>query len=131
MTFEAERAAFEQRMANNWSTTDIWFDNVPYKPTSGTSYVRFSILPGESQQTTIGGSANIHRNVGILDISIFTPEQQGTKVGKQYADTIAAIFRDVTFSNITCRSPYITDNGISGGWYHLTLTVPYWRDDCL
>jgi hypothetical protein len=129
MTATAENIAIEQRFNTSWATrTPIDWDNVDYKPVTGTSWVRFRILGGFGQQMSTG-AVPLHRNTGILDIAIFTKLGIGTDTAKGHADFAMAIFRGWQSGGITCRTPYVTRAGEASGWYQLNVTVPFFRNE--
>lgn len=130
--YASERAAIEKRVKDNWSTTPIVFDNVGFRP-ADSNYVSVAILNASANQLEINGASPKHRYTGIISIQIFTDANSGTQTARTYADTIAAIFRNQSFSHsdsgtITCRTPNAIRAGVVDGRYQLNLTVPYYRD---
>ena len=72
------------------------------------------------------------RFAGIIQIDIYTKENEGTKTAKDLADTVAAIFDSVQFSNgssgtITTRVPSFQTLGVLDGWLHSVVSVAYHR----
>jgi hypothetical protein len=134
VSFEDERHAIEGRMEDNYSSTDVKFENVPFKQPSEDSWVALTILSGNGEQISIGtGSASrLKRFAGIIQIDIYTKENVGTKTAKDLADTIAAIFDSVQFSNgssgtILTRVPFFQTLGVTDGWLHSVVSVAYHR----
>ena len=136
MSFNDERQSLESRFNTQWATyttsadVPIAWDNVEYTPVTGTTFVRFSVFPGDAYQVSLGNRP-LHRVVGIIDIGIFVPQGQGTKNAKDLADIAAEIFRNWqdTTNKIRCRSPYLTQIGEEEGWFQVNVTVPYIRDE--
>lgn len=129
MSFENECALIETRFASSWATaTPIDWDNVPYRPVAGASFVRIRVINGFSTQASIGYSA-LFRSDGIISIGIFTPQNVGRKAADDYADRACAVFRRWSSSGLTCRAPYVTRVGEDDGWFHVNVTVPYFRDE--
>lgn len=129
--FNDERAAIESRLATNWTTTPIKFENVPFKETMS-PYVALVILVGEGLQVSLGTPV-VRRWPGVIILQVFVPADTGTKLAKTYADTLAAVFERVQFSSgnsgtITCRIPSIEAVGIKNGWHQTNVTVPFKRD---
>lgn len=123
MGIESDRAIIEQLLASNWATTDIAWDNVQYVPVIGTSYITAKIASGEDQFSTVQS----YKQIGLLVIQIFVPENVGSATARGYADTLAGFFRRVSQSGIDFRLPTTTIVGISNGWYQINLSVPYHR----
>lgn len=131
MGFEAERVAIETRLQTQWATTAIAYENVPYNPTEGTSYVELSIIDGPSEQISLGdGLAALHRSYGTISIGVFVPLHTGTVTAKTYADSIALIFRNWvdTTSGVHCRSPSIYKIGEDSGWWRMNILIPFYVD---
>lgn len=132
MSFEGERQAFETRLAANFSATPIQFENVPFSPPRDAAWISLMILSGEGRQASLGPGA-LNRFLGVAEIHIYVPEDQGTKVARQHADTLEAIFREQQFSasgsgKITVRTPWYQTRGVEEGWHHSLLMIPYQRD---
>lgn len=127
MGFNSERASIESKLQDNWSTTIIKFENVPFNvPTDKSSWIRLTIIDGESNQIDLAG---LHRRVGIIVISIFTQKDSGTATAKTYADTIASIYRGTRFGNVVCYSPTIIRVGTTEEWHQLNVKIPFYCDE--
>lgn len=130
MSNAAELLAIEDRFKNQWAAaTPIAYENVAFVPPSNAAWVRLSVLQASSQQQTLGASNALHRTVGVIIVSIFTPKNAGGKAAATLADNAAAIFRNKQFSGITCRSPYKQTLGQSGDYHQVNVSVDYYRDD--
>lgn len=131
-SFADERAAIEKRLKDNWTTTPIVFDNVGFRPTDS-EYIAIFIQNAAATQIELTGSTPRHRYTGLISIQIFVNANSGSQTARSYADTIAAIFRNQTFSSgssgtIICRTPNVQRVGVVEGRFQLNLTVPYYRD---
>lgn len=132
MTYNAEHAAIEARLSANWTTTDINYDNVDYKPTPETPWIKLEIATGEQIPVSLGGpGATLYRNGGVISITVYVPLNSGARTAKSYCDTLAAIFRGQQFSSITCRGASITRIGEDNGWFLYNASIPYFRDEAL
>lgn len=132
MSFAGERQAIEKRLSDNWTTTPIQFDNVAFSAPADNTYVSLTIINGDADQIELGETP-VHRHIGVITIQVFVPVENGTNTARSYADSLAAIFRNVQFSagssgTILCRSPNIVRVGVSNGLYQLNVAVPYQRD---
>jgi len=129
MSYAAEAASIEARFEDQWgTTTPVEYDNVQYKPTPGTSYVKLEIHTGEGMRASLG-ETYLERSVGIISMNIFTAINTGTRTGRGLADSAAAVFRGWTTSAITCRTPTITRLGQVGEWFVTNVSVPFYRDE--
>ena len=67
----------------------IAWPNVPYTPVNGTLYLRATILPANTETTTL---ASAGRHTGIYQVDVFAPNGQGELAANQMADRIADHF---------------------------------------
>ncbi len=132
MSFADERRAIESRLAANWTTTSIKWENRKFvQPAS--AWIALTILSGSGEAVSVGGLNTLHRHAGVIQIDIYVPEFTGTQATRAYADTIDTIFREVQFSagssgTITCRVPDYRSLGATDGWHRSVLSIAYKRD---
>ena len=73
----------------------IAYDNVPYTPTVGTSFIKASLVP-TSRRPAVRGLNPSNRYQGIFAILICTPEESGSGAGLDLADAITDRFEATT-----------------------------------
>ena len=129
--FEDIRAAIEQRLNANWSTTDIAWDNVEYNPTANTAFIRLIVDEADTRQITLSNNSPCHRAIGLIHIMIMVPTNTGTATARGYADSLADIYRNADFSDIKCLSPRIRRVGDVGEHYQYSLLIPFTYDKSL
>lgn len=134
MSFDAERAAIQKRLVDNWDavTTPIQFDGVPFQTPQDTAYIAMWILRASGQQISIETNP-LHRYIGIISFKVLTPANQGSSPAMKLVDSIDSIFRRQTFSYgasgvIVCRVGTPTWVGARANWYQANYTIPYRRD---
>lgn len=133
MSFADERAAIEGRFNSMYgNTTPVQYENVEFKRPND-PWVRLQIVNGESDRITLGDNPQISRYEGVIVITIFTPEDTGTKRARELADVVGGIFRLAVFSSgnsglIRCRVPRIEPIGTREGWYQILVRIEYIRD---
>lgn len=128
MSLDADNLAIEARFETQWAlTTPVAYMNVEFTPPRDAPWVRLTVLPGGEGQIELG-NPSLDRHVGLIDVSVFTPEGSGTKQARELAEQAAAIFRKANFSGILCRNPDVTTVGIIDGWMQLAVRIPYQRD---
>ena len=132
--FEDERRAIEQRFQDNFTTYPVKYENVPFTQPEGNPWVALTILSGGGEIGSLGTgmTSRLERFSGIIQIDIYTPEDDGTKTAREAADTIAAIFDVVQFEagssgKITTRVPSYSTMGVQNGWHHSVVSVAYHR----
>jgi len=128
--FEAIRGAIESRLYNNWTSTAIAWDNVSYTPNANTAFIRLIIDEVDSQQSSIS-TTPCHRIIGLIHVMIMVPINTGTNTAREYADRIADIFRNASFSDVRCQSPRLRRVGDIGEWYQYSVLVPFYFEKAL
>ena len=135
--YETERQYIESRFNTNWTsaTTPIKFDNVNglLKGTASladarghTEWVRLSIASGESLTATVGGTTT--RHPGVIVVNVFTQSGAGTDRARELCDDVFDIFNNETFNGINCQASYATTEGDVDGFYQMTVSTPFYRD---
>lgn len=134
MHWADERSAFEQRLSDGFTDCPVQYSGVPFNAPADSSWVRARITPNVSRRATLG-VGGITRVQGLIIFQVFAPSNKGSQEARTLADSLSALFNDVTFSYgssgfITCWEPELTDVGptAEGSWYQVNLMVPYWRD---
>lgn len=127
-----ERQAIEGRLAANFNTIPIRFENGPFQDVK-TAYCAIFVLRGEGHQITLGNAPQLNRWAGLIVVQVFTPENTWTNLAAGYCDTIAGIFRRQEFSSggsglVRCRVPNVRTVGVKNGWFQMNVEVPYIRD---
>ena len=140
MSFAAEAQAIETRFAAQWgSTTAIKWDNIPYSPTAGTTYVELQIHNSNANVIGIAGNSNMHRIRGLISMNVYVALGDGTRSGRELADQAASIFREAQFTAsdssaaediaIQCYAANITRIGEVEDWFVYNVTVPFHRNE--
>ena len=130
--FAAERQAIEARLEANFTAMPIRFENAPAAETQD-PYCALFIRRGEGHQITLGPSPQLQRWAGLIVVQVFVPEDTGTQVIADYADSIAAVFNRQELSTgasglIRCRVARVDTIGTRNGWFQMNVTIPYIRD---
>lgn len=127
MSFESIRSAVASRLATNWTTTPIAYENRDFTPPTSGGWVELTVLGNTGQTRGMAGNGtNITvQDTGIIALTIYTPAGSGTAVGKGYADTLAALFEHELFSGVITYTATLTTRGVVNGWHQLSLTIPY------
>ncbi len=123
------RQLVESRLSANWTSTDIKYENVPYEPTAGTSFISVHTLPGAGSQKSMGATTAMNRWPGIIDIGVFIPLNKGTDAGFDIVDDLIDLFYHYEASGLVCETAYATTLGQSDEWYRYSVTVPFYYDD--
>ena len=106
----------------------VAYDNAPFTPTDGVKWVRFTVLPGDSVQASIG-VAKRFRTVGVAVAQIFLPIDRGDKDALALAETVKLAFRATTVSGVTFRTPSLRRVGRTDNWYQINVNCPFYADE--
>lgn len=142
MISESIRAAIETAFATAWaSTTPIKYANAPFTvPADGSAYVALHVLDGEGMIIGNTGATNRVRQVGLVQVDIYTRENQGTRPGRQLADQAGAIFGNKRISGCVFRAVSVNSGaamqlrgsgdqfGGSSGHWRTVMSCPFHVD---
>jgi hypothetical protein len=68
----------------------VAWENVPYSPVAGTTYLRGFLLPAKTASSDLAGA---HRAfTGVYQVSVVAPLNGGPGIAEGIADEIAALF---------------------------------------
>jgi hypothetical protein len=140
MSKETERVYLEGRMAAQWKiispTVKIGFENTNFKPpTANEVYAEFFIVGGRGIVAGgVGDGKVLKRTPGFIQITIWAPDESGTKTASILRDKAGKIFelhRGRTSDNdvITFGIADHPNAPKVNGWYPCIVKVPFHRDE--
>jgi len=129
MGYDSFRKSVEQRLKDNWATTPIVFEDTTYRPSQNQAFVELKIIPGITQQVTVGATNNCFRSEDIIQVEINVPSGSGTITLSQYADSIISIFKGQAFDGITVRGFSGPDKFEVEGYTRWIISFYCWRDE--
>lgn len=113
-------------------TMKIAFENVPFTPVQRTAYIELRLIPGRTQNPTMGDQ--FKRETGILQLTMMYPVGEGPANAHTKAEEVRALFpRGLTLTNGSVRviideHPYIGPQINDDGWYRLPVSIPFIAD---
>ena len=128
-TFKETQIALDTKLATLSSSPPVAWDNKPYTPVEGTTYIRPSNLPALRQAVGISNSDGTI-GYGYYQVDVLAPVGTGAGAALTIADNIAALFTrglKLTSGNTTVivgvptQDPAIT----SGAWFMVSVLIPY------
>lgn len=119
-------------MAASYPGVPVKFPNVPWQQPE-TTWVDIHVLDGKSFPAELGVVA-VDRHVGLVQVDVLIPRNQGTAVAIAMVEAICTQWRKqhVTLSDnavLRFRVPEYHDLGENGGFYRMCGRVPYVRDE--
>lgn len=128
MDYSEAARAIESRFSQNWENQlPVAWENLDYVPTPGHAFVRAFVLENDSFQTSIGSTPCV-RNLGRINIQVWTPANTGTRAGRDYAVEILSYFRCKAFDGVVCDSGLLVNMGIKGEWHRFVVSVGFHFD---
>jgi hypothetical protein len=107
-------------------------ENVVYKPTTGTPWLRATFAPNPTAQAALGEDGP-NRLTGILMVDVFAPVGVGFGAADVIAEAVMAAFARgdvVTEGAVSVRieRSYRSRGRTETDWYHVPVTVEYRAD---
>ena len=127
MTSEQIRSGILGYITTNWTTTDVEYPNQNFSWSGKDSWIRPSILLGDSFIGELG-TTGIGEGLGVLMISIFVGLGTGTKSGNDIADALSVLFRRTEqIDGIIFDEPSIYNVGKEDekNLYHIMFRIPF------
>lgn len=133
--FDEIRKALESRL-NTYATgrspaIDVAWPNSGYTPTTGTEYLRPTLLPGRSRAATAGSSGQQFHQ-GIFQVDIFWPANEGSGGALSEADAIIDHFKrgtNLSASGFTVRiddDVYVLPANVEPDWYQVPVNIGFY-----
>jgi hypothetical protein len=89
------RSAFDTKLSAIVGLPSIAWENVDFKPTTGTSFIKPVLIPA-LRRPAVRGLNPQQRYDGLYTITCYTPENVGPGVADDLADTILEAFEATT-----------------------------------
>lgn len=106
------------------------FDNEDSEPPTTGQWIRFTIIPGETEQVEFGIKKRF-RQFGLATAQIYSEIGTGTKDINLLINAIntSGIFRSVSVDGIVYRTPSVLRVGRVGNFYQVNCLIPFYSDD--
>ncbi|MBS7542525.1 phage tail terminator-like protein [Ancylobacter oerskovii] len=125
--------AVNDRLAVYWTLCPVWEANTTTQPPAdGSGYLEIQYPVTNAQQVSIGAPGqNWLRDEGVIRAVFHVESGSGLSVASTWADTFSALFRLKQFDGVQTwapSSPAVDDENDNGGYYVVSVAVPYWFD---
>ncbi|WP_170240820.1 phage tail terminator-like protein [Rhodoligotrophos appendicifer] len=96
-------------------------------------FLSVSMNDGESLRANLGAQFTV-RHVGRLEVTVFVPQDTGTRALYLAGETVGRTFQELganlpDSARLLFRTPSYSDGGTVGGFYTLVVRIPYLRDE--
>jgi hypothetical protein len=135
-TYTTILTRFKAQMDSLRPLVPIAWPNMPFDPkddfddATHQGWARITIRGGEQQQASIGGTSNRRwRQVGVIQVQVFTPTEQGAATALGIADDVATALRGVTVSGVVLKAASVIPIGRDGvDFFQVNINVPFRYD---
>ncbi len=123
MAHQSVEAAVIARLAANWTMTPIIAGNEALQtPADGSSFVFIEFPVANDRPAAL---SKVHREDGAFRIVVSTEIGSGRAKSSDWANLIAAIFRNQHFDGVRCYTPSVSGGRDAGNYFQRTVIVPY------
>lgn len=130
------RGAFEKKLSETSGLpTQIAWENVTFRPTTGTAYMAPRML-FTSRRPAVRGLNPQKRYLGVFQVLVYVPENQGPAAADDYVDTLISAFdatTDISFTNASAETIFVSvdyaerENGITvPNWYYVPVNIGFY-----
>lgn len=124
------RACLDSHLTGTSGIPTIARQNIPFEPTTGTSYVKADMIP-TSRRAAVRGLNPQKRYDGIYSILVCTPEGLGAGAGYDIADLLLARFdaaTDITYNGFIVSIDYseVRTSFLDSPFYCTPITVGWY-----
>lgn len=124
------RACLDTHLSGTAGIPTIARQNVPFEPTTGTSYVKADMIP-TSRRAAVRGLNPQQRYDGLYSLLICTPEGLGPGAGYDIADLLLARFNaatDISFSGLIISVDYseVRTSFLDSPFYCTPVTIAWY-----
>lgn len=124
------RACLDNHLAGASGLPVIAYQNVPYEPTTGTSFIKVNMIP-TSRRPAVRGLNPQQRYDGLYSILICTPENMGPGAGYDIADLLLDRFNattDISFNGLIISVDYseVRTSFLDSPFYCTPVTIAWY-----
>jgi hypothetical protein len=112
----------------------IQYPNQSFETPDDKTYIRLSIIHGDSIQAQLTNTRQVDRHVGILQFDVVTPLDSGTKKQNDVADYLGKIYRrsnipTTTAGTLVFKTASNLVVGQERGADRVVVRIPFRRDE--
>ena len=124
------RSILEVQLVNISNVPQIAYENVPYVPTTGTSYIKVDYLP-TSRRPAVRGLNPQQRYDGIFAINCYAPEGNGPSAAETIAENVMNAFEatsSFTTNNVTVSIDYAEADQalVDSPWFLVPVNIGWY-----
>ena len=129
MSFDTLRRLVETHVNDNWSMTDVAFENIEFTPVIGTPWIDMHIFVGDGFQASLGDTSALNRWTGIIDFSVYVPINTGSSYAYKVAYALVDLFYHYDNNGLTTLTGHSRPIGEDGEWMRYNVSIPFQYDE--
>lgn len=124
------RSILETQLTSIQDVPDIAYENVPFDPTTGVSYIQVFYIP-TSRRPAVRGTNPQQRYEGIFAINCYAPEGSGPAAAETIAENVITAFEattSLTSNNITVSIDYseVEQGFLDSPWFMVPVNIGWY-----
>jgi hypothetical protein len=129
------RAALETKLSNVSGLPSISYENVPFNPTTDTSFIKCSYIP-TLRRPAVRGLNPQQRYQGLFAITVYTPEGNGPATADDLANKVIEAFEattDISFTNSSDETIIVSidyaerqQGFVDSPWYYIPINIGWY-----
>ena len=128
------RSALETHLSNTPDLPDIAYENVPYSPTTGQSFIRVSYMPTLRRPSVLGINPQQEYR-GIFSLNVYSPEGAGpgdceslvTKLIERFEATTDITYNDGSEDHIVSIDYAERENAlVDAPWFLIPVNIGWY-----
>jgi len=129
------RAALESHLSTTAGLPAIAYENVPFDPTTGTSFLKVMYIP-TTRRPAVRGLNPQQRYEGLLSVTVYCPEGNGPSTADDYANLVTEAFEattDISFTNSDLETIQVSieyadrqQGFVDSPWYYVPINIAWY-----
>ena len=128
MGFVNEKAIIEKYIQQNYSSTQVKYENDEMNDSLIQEWVRVSSQSANGFQSSLGSNPTF-RYTGVLYLQIFVKPDVGSGRALELADMFTVLFRAKRIEGMVFQVPIIQKIGVYNDWYQVNVSVEFFRGE--
>ncbi len=127
--FDTIRQLIESRANDNWATTPIAWQDVPYYPKKNEAYIAINTLFSESENAGLNSMDNVDapiRENGVLLIQCFTAANIGSSNVLKLAGKIRELYQNTYEAGLAFYAGSINRVGEQNDFLQYNVEIPFY-----
>jgi len=113
-------------LPSGYTAASVKLPNRSFNTPSNTKWLRTTVLNQDVNNVQAGGGWK--RYDGLFVIDLFYPVGNDVIAQLTEAEAIVVFFENLSFDQVNCYEALITDEGKSGSWYQVQISIDFYYE---